>query len=157
MRGLKAFYVGSVALLVLLALATLGSPLILPSLRREPAPLAEAGKVQVLARSGEWILQYNLVNQTTSSGAYTFEISAPPPAAPAAARAPSTAPDRGSVLHTSSVHVDGGRPYVFIYHLRPEQVPHGSVQFTVHRGGDAAPLEDLTLHLGPATSKAAAR
>ena len=140
--GLKAAYAGSIVLLIVLALATLASPLMLPTLRGAQAALPESGKVQVLAEPGEWVLQYNLVNASDSSGAYTFEIAAGPPA-PAVSLA-------SRVLHTSNVRVDSGRPYVFIYHLSHDQVPGRTVQFTVHRGGETAPLEELTLHLPPA-------
>jgi len=146
-RGLRLTYVVSITLLILLAAATLASPLIFPALRGEPAALPEAGKIQVLATAGEWVLQYNLVNQTTTSSAYTFELDTP--------RAADMA--RPAPLHTSSVFVDAGHSYVFIYHLRPEQVTDGRVQFSVHRGGEAAPLEELTLHLTPATVGGPAR
>lgn len=145
-RSLRLAYAVSVAVLVVLALATLASPVLLPVLRREQATLPEAGKIQVLAKAGEWVLQYNLLNGTGQSGAYTFEITS---AAPAEATGPATNSVFSPPLHTTSVLVEAGRSYVFIYHLRPQQVPDGTVRFTVHRGGEALPLEDLSLHLPP--------
>ena len=130
--ALRVAYVLSAVLLALLALATVASPLILPALRQEQAALPEAGKIQLLAREDAWVLQYNLLNATESAGVYTFELTA------------SAAP-----LHQTSVTVDAGRTYVFIYHLRPEQVTSDAVRFQLHRGGERAALEDLTLHLPP--------
>ena len=137
LRGLKAVYAASVALLALLALATLASPLLLPVLRREHAPLPEAGKIQVLAKEGEWVLQYNLLNGAETPAAFTFEV----------AGSPASSGGTSRLLHTASVLVDAGKSYVFIYHLLPHQAPDGTVRFTLHRNGASEPLEDLTLHL----------
>lgn len=140
LRGLRFVYAASVALLVLLALVTLASPLLLPAVRREHATLADAGKIQVLVTGGKWVLQYNLLNGAELPTAFSFEV-AGSPALPGAV---------SPVLHTSSVLVDAGKAYIFIYHLVPDQVPDGTVRFTLHRDGASAPLEDITLHLPPA-------
>ena len=142
LRGLRAVYAVSVVLLAVLALVTLASPLLLPALRRELATLPDAGKIQVLAKDGEWVLQYNLLNGAEIPAAFTFEVAGSPAESGAAPR----------VLHTSSVRVDAGKTYVFIYHLLPAQVPDGTVRFTLQRDGESAPLEELTLHL-PANGK----
>jgi hypothetical protein len=139
LRGVRVAYAASVAVLIVLALATLGSPLILPLLRRERAALPDVGKVQVIAKPGEWVLQYNLLNSGAEAAAYTFELATSPAA--------SAGGDSSRVLHTSSVFVDAGRAYVFIYHLRPEQVQSDAVRFALSRSGSPAPVEDLTLHL----------
>ena len=148
LSGLRVAYSLSVGALVLLALATLASPLLLPALRRGAAPLPDAGKLQIVAKDAEWVLQYNLTNHTEQDGTYTFEIAA----------AESSGAARGSAanrsVHTTTVLVGAGRTYVFIYHLRPGEMPDGPVQFTVQRGGDPAPAEDVTLHLpAPGSSR----
>jgi hypothetical protein len=143
-RGLRLAYASSVVLLVVLALATLASPLLLPALRTGQAPLPEAGKLQVLAKADEWILEYHLTNSTASDGTYTFVIAG---AASAPVVASGVATDR--TVHTTSVLVTAGHSYGFIYHLRLGEVPDGPVRFTIDRAGDAAPLEDVTLHLTP--------
>jgi hypothetical protein len=131
LRALRLAFVLSTALLALLALATVASPLILPVLRHEQTSLPEAGKIQVLVKPDEWVLQYNLLNPTEAAGVYIFELTASAP------------------LHSTSVLVEGGRTYIFIYHLRPEEVTGGAVRFALHRGGESTPVEDLTLRLPP--------
>ena len=141
LRGLRVAYVVSAALLVVLALATVASPFILPALRQEKAALSEAGKLQVLAKPDEWVLQYDLLNPSAAAGVYTFELTVPSGDA-----AVTSAP---VVLHTTTVPVDAGRTYVFIYHVLPDRAPSGAVRFTVHRGDEGIPVEDVTLHLPP--------
>ena len=140
-HGLRLFYAGSVAVLALLAAATAASPLVLPALRApQAAPLADAARLQVAAQPDEWVLQYNLLNDSSDAAPYRFQLAA-----------------AGQSLYESDVVVPAGRPYIFIYHLRPEQSPSGTVQFTVRRGGAPSPLEDVSLHLAalaPGTSAA---
>ena len=148
LRGLRVAYTASVALLIALALATLASPMLLPALRRGQPALPDASKLQVLAKADKWVLQYNLTNGTPQDSTYTFEIVSAETGD--AARGAGTV---GQPIHTTSVLVGAGRTYVFIYHLRPGEVPPGPVRFLLLRGGDAAPIEDVTLHV-PAVGSA---
>jgi hypothetical protein len=137
LRGLRVAFVLSAALLVLLALVTVASPLLLPMLRSETAALPEAGKIQLLARGEAWVLQYNLLNPTDVAGTYTFELTT-------VGEAGGSLP---TVLHTTSALVDARKTYVFIYHLRPDQLQSDAVRFALRRSGEGAPVEDVTLHL----------
>ena len=141
-RALRVGYAASVVLLVVLALATLASPLLLPGLRRDEAALSEAGRLQVLAKADEWVLEYHLTNGNDRDETYTFEIALAEPTSPAR-----NAYVAGRSVHTTSVLVGAGRTYGFIYHLRPSETQGAPIRFLLHRGGDAAPIEDVTLHL----------
>ena len=126
----KLLYSFSIGLLVLLGLATLASPLVLPFLRTEQLSLSEMGRLQLLEAPDEWILQYNLKHEGTEEELYTFEITTE------------------GQSNASTARVRAGGQYTFIYHLPLAHEPDERAQFTLLRSGQPEPVENVTLHLG---------
>jgi hypothetical protein len=130
-RALRLATTFSVALLALLAVATLASPILVPVLRPQQTreALPQVGKLQLLERPDEWILQYDLTNHRDEPAAYTFTVT------------------YGSKTDTHSAFLRARDTFSYIYHFYPEQTPARQARFTVHRAAEADPVEDVTLHL----------
>lgn len=132
MLNLRALHVVSCLVLGALVVITLGSPLFLPMMQQQFAKqdlLTMVGKLQIIERTDQWILQYNILNPGDKEQIYSFEITA------------------DSKVNTQSVSLAPKQTFQFIYHLYPALLHDGGVRFVLWKAAEQQPMEDLLLHL----------
>ena len=90
---------------------------------------SEVQRAQLLEREGEWIIEFDIINQEGKDMNYTIEVVA------------------DGELYTESVSIRDGRMFTYIHHFYPERLTSNEVSFAVYKEGESTPVEEGTYFL----------
>lgn len=90
----------------------------------------EIQKTEILRGENELIVQFLIVNPDPTESVYDIRVVG-------------TANN-----HQENVAISGGQSFVFIYHIRPEEVGDGKTDFLIYKNGGTDPIEHLTYYFG---------
>jgi len=109
-----------IASLVVLA-ALLALTVALPTLRGRE--LKETQRAQILRSDDEWILQYDILNDGEGPRSYLIEVNVD-----------------GTTYRQEAATTPNGK-FIFIHHIRPEQLTEGVVTLRLFQEGRSEPLD----------------
>jgi hypothetical protein len=119
---LKLIFISSLVVLVIVFIATF---YLIPSQLNLP----ESKNIQIIETEDEWILQYDIFNNSDNDIAYEILATAD-----------------GNTFSDRPL-VKSGREYTYILHIPHEQITSGEVTFIVYQEGRQEPIEQASYQL----------
>lgn len=123
MSRLGIIYIVSLVILAVILGLTVFRPMVTGS------PYSEVQKAQLLETESEWIIQFDIINHEGSDQNYTINVQV------------------DERLFTDSVLIRDGARFSYIHHIRRDMITGGDVSFTIYKGDEATPFEQVTYYL----------
>ena len=90
---------------------------------------SEVQRAQLLEREGEWIIEFDIINQEGEATNYTIEVIV------------------DGELYTESVLIKDGGMFTYIHHFYRDRLTSNEVSFAVYKEGESTPVEEATYFL----------